>query len=333
MKNIKSFKISPKFIFIIAALVIVVFGLCFIFSQNSKLNVDEIIINKVYKIDNLGEFSIRRVNMTSSLVDNDPNTYVEVTCDFVNKTKEAYMLSNDTASIYAVGKDSQKTYNQENIIQFTDNTKSSYMMVANALPEIKTEVTMAVVVPKEEQELIITLVFGEEEFSFYYNIGDVLRDCQKINVNDSFELDNVMSVTINDVAYASYLCAPNPYSGSYHHSYPIPKDDMVYLVFDINYMNLASSYIHPFDNIWAEVRFDEDYIFEGETFYLISNDGKEIKIGPYEEDFAPLTDKHLYVAVKVSKAFIEKDVEVSFFVSDKEYVFKGTPRYEEKFGM
>ena len=335
-KALKSVKNLDKKILVPVIAVVVVFAIIIGIASGTggklSLGAEKIEIGKVYKINNLGEFSIRRVNMNSNLVSNDRNTYVEFTCDFINKTKEKYALSRDTVSIYAEGKESKNVYNQEKILQY--DGRPAYRETVEAMPEVKTEVTMAVVVPDTEKELIVTLVFGGEEFAFEYTVGDVVRNYEQIKINGSYEVDKVMSMEIRDVAYATYVCAPNPYKGMTHHSYPISnKEEMVYLVFDMNYTNLDDVMVHPHYTIRPQVRFDGDYLFEEKVFYMMEDNDTEIEILVHEEDCTPLVKRHLYVALKVSKALMEKEVEVSFFVNDKEFVYKGTPRYEEKYGL
>ena len=328
-------KIGLKKLIGIAAVIAVIIVGAIVVSNSSgglqMLSAEEIHLNEVYDIKGIGEFEVLRVATTKHFLAEDAGdkTHIVFECNFTNKTSEAYSVS-DLATISAKSKETGAIYANCEV----GKARNGYVASVVAEPNVESKISFAVEVPADETELIVTITFEENVFNFKYILGELIRNNQIIGAGDTVEVEDVASVNITNIVYSSGVWAPKAYSGRSHRGYSVDNaNESTYLIIDTTYANLKHINQAPDDIVKIEAIYEDKYYYTTNKFYTFSNDGKRVEAYLYDNEFIPQSEIRTCMVVEVSKKMIEKEVEINIFIGDKEFTYKGTPRFDDKYGM
>lgn len=326
-------KVGKKKVIIAAAIVLVlIIGISAVSSiDTSILTAEKIEINKTYKVKDIGEFEILRAYTSDSFVSKENKNHVVFICNFTNRSKDTYALS-DESTITAKSKDTKALYNSYTVGENLNNDGILYPI--DAEPNIKTKVYFALEVPETETDLAVSLSFGEEIISFDYTLGEVLREAQIFPVASTFEAENIASVNVTDIAYSNGVFAPSvKWNGAYD-GYTVDNEEQsVFLILDTKYMNLSSTNKNISNVVKVEAVYDGQYHYTNDNYLTFTNNNTYVRYSHSESDFPSQTNIRTCMLVEVSKEIIDKEVEITVFIGDEEFVYKGTPRFVENYGI
>lgn len=330
-------KPDKKILLIVFAVVVIIVGVILILTiastdkekSTDKYFAQEIVLDKVHKLNGIGELEIKRVSTTKLLYDELPENMVGVDfeCVFTNTMGTKYDVSK-FATVVAKSKKTDAEYTECKIRLAEPR---DYELVIE--PYIKTRIHFIVQVPEDEEELIVTFDFGENNVSFEYTVGDLIRNTKEFKVGEVHEVDAVARVALKNVVYSNGLWAPKPAYGNTHHGSEVENsNESVYLIFDVDYTNLKNANECPSDAVEFEAIYDEYHYTEGMCFLL--NEHTIIQeLYSHDSLFITGSKRKVFFVVEVSRKMIDKEVEFDLFIGDKEFVYKGTPEYVADYGI
>lgn len=322
-----------------AVIIAVIVGIILISTSGSSggfsgFSAKEIVLDEVHKINGIGELEVKRVSTTDRLYDETPEnkTYVDFECIFTNTTKTMYSLSK-LATVSAKSTVTGAEYTEFEVGLLEEGYSS--LQTADIEPNVKSRVHFGVQVPENEEDLIVTINFGEESISFKYTVGELLRNFTDFKVGETYKVDNAASVTLSNVVYSDGVWAPNAVYGRTHNGYSVNNPgETAYLIFDVDYINLKNVNKDPSDVVRFEALCDGRYYTDEKIFYVDGSDNDYIRQAVYSDnDFIPDAKKRVFFVLEVPKNIINKEVEFDIFIGDTELVYKGTPAYVEDYGM
>lgn len=326
-------RFGKKKVIIAAALILAVIigGIGLSSADTSMLTAEKIKINETYKIKDIGEFEILRAYTSDSFVTKQDKNHIVFICNFTNRTNETYPLS-DVSTITAKSKDTKAIYNSYIVGENLNN--DGILFSLDAEPNIKTKVYFALEVPETEKDLVVNLSFGEETKSFDYTLGEVFREIKSISIGSTFETEKVASINLTDIAYSNGVFAPEPkWNGSYEGHGVDDEEQSVFLILDTKYMNLSSASKNISNVVKIEAVYDGQYHYTSGGFCTFINKNTYVSYIHSESDFPSKTNVRTCMFIETPKEMINKEVEVTVFIGDDEFVYKGTPRFVENYGI
>lgn len=327
IKNMLTFvKTKKKIIAVISIILIIATILSTASPLGSKLSSRKITLDKVYKAGNVAEFTIKRVapNKVLSTEKNDNETFVDFFCKFTNISDTEYD-DEDVITAYATGVKSKAKYTNS----YIRNTDNGMVITHDIQSHVTKTMHIAVAVPVDESEIIFTIKIKDYVFNFDYKMGDIYRNAEYFEIGNTCKTDDVAEIKINNIVYTSEASAlaKMHYTAGFSSISPENSEE-VFLLVDMTYTNLKTSNSSGIEDIDLVAIYDNKYVYNSFDIYDVSSIKTWLTLlYDREKDFIPHGSARFFALIKVSKEMMENEVELDFFIGEKEFIYNGKPNY------